>query len=543
LAEPIDRKAPSLRARLEAMERRGEVIASLIYGPQAMGPLDLDRDLDALAIISNFPQGLRYRFSKLNGGYLNALFVDKDLLELDVSKGALGDFLVDKLSMPYLPLSNPEYLREKEVEAKGRIVVEILEGLILEYGRLAEGLVLDRKYFPLARIKKRAGLLLQPGSTFAGSSKPAAGFFEGVLEGYDLAIGKLVGSGILRREGDLLSISEDFIGRILSKRPMARVVNLIEESGKALKAYIAHRRAGLVSPEFIAREMASKLREEYQARIEGGFEDPKRYGFFKTSRGLVSLAMEVDLTELIGGLRPGSEVTMRPLGGVLNDVFLVSAGPEKFVAKKFTDWQSFKWFAINLVAFGTKQFALSWKARLSNEYAMNRFFNENGIPVPKVLCLSLPKRTLIEEYLAGETLSDLVGRCSRLGAAGSEEEGAFERLGSWMARVHGAGACIGDAKPENLVSSDGEIYFLDLEQSSKGGDRAWDVAEFLYYTGHLIPFEGWFSRLVQAFLDGYRAHGDERILKRAGGLSYLKPFALWTPLPTLYGISKALKAG
>ncbi len=539
----MDPKASLIKERLEAMERAGEVIASFLYGQQAISPLDLDRDLDAVAIISDFPQGLRYRFSGLGNGYLNALFVDRELFELDASKGVLGDFLADKLSMPYLPLSNPEYLKEEEVKAKERIVLEILEGLILEYGRLAEGLLFDRRYFPLARIKKRAGLLPNLGSTFA-SFKPASKFFESVLDGYELAIGNLVKAGVLRYEGELLSISGDFIERTLSKRAMARVVNLMEEGSRALKAYIARSRAGLTSPEFILREMASKLREEHQARFEGDLEDPRKYGFLKTSKGLVSLAVELDVMELIGELRPGCKLAMEPLGGVLNDVFLVSAGQEKFVVKKFTEWQGFKWFAINLVAFGTRQFALSWKARLSNEYAMNRLFRERGIPVPDVICLSLPKRTLVEEYIMGETFSDLAKRCSKSGDAGPEEEGAFESLGRWMARIHGIGACLGDAKPENVViDPNGEIYFLDLEQSSKGGDAAWDVAEFLYYTGHLISFGKWFSHLVQAFLDGYKELGDEGVLRRAGGLSYLKTFALWTPPPTLYSISKALKGG
>jgi tRNA A-37 threonylcarbamoyl transferase component Bud32/predicted nucleotidyltransferase len=539
----MDPRASLIKERLEAMERKGEVMASFVYGSQAIGQLDPRSDIDAVAIISDFPQGLRYRFSglgDLGGGYLNALFVDRELFELDVSKGALGDFLADKLLMPYLPLSNPEYLRGEEIKAKERAILEILEGLILEYGRLAEGLLLDPRYFPLARSRRRAGLLPQPGSTFAGL-KSAGEFLEGVMGGYETAIENLVRAGILGREGGLLSISGDFIDRILSKRPMARIVNLIEEGGKALKAYIARGRAGLTSPEFILREMASKLREERQFRFEGDIEDPRKYGFLKTSEGLMSLAMEADAAELIEELRPGRELTVRPLGGILNDVFLISAGQERFVIKRFTDWQSFKWFAINLVAFGTRQFALGWKDRLSNEYAMNRFLNERGIPVPDIIRLSLSKRILVEEYIEGETISDLVKRCSRSGSAGPEEEGVFESLGRWMARIHGAEACIGDSKPENMVSSGGRVYFLDLEQSSKGGDMAWDVAEFLYYTGHLVSFGDWFPRLVQAFLSGYREIGDERVLKRAGGLSYLKPFALWTPLPTLYSISRALR--
>ena len=53
---------------------------------------------------------------------------------------------------------------------------------------------------------------------------------------------------------------------------------------------------------------------------------------------------------------------------------------------------------------------------------------------------------------------------------------------------------LGDTKPDNiLVKPDGSIYMIDFEQASQNhkGDKAWDIAVFLYYAGHYIyPING-----------------------------------------------------
>ena len=43
----------------------------------------------------------------------------------------------------------------------------------------------------------------------------------------------------------------------------------------------------------------------------------------------------------------------------------------------------------------------------------------------------------------------------------------------------------------------------DLEQAVERGDQAWDIAEFLYYTGKLSLREDGMRVVANAFLDGY----------------------------------------
>ena len=93
--------------------------------------------------------------------------------------------------------------------------------------------------------------------------------------------------------------------------------------------------------------------------------------------------------------------------------------------------------------------------------------------------------------------------------------------------------------------TDGQVYSLDLEQAKKSGDKAWDVAEFLYYSGHYVfpnvPSNG-FREYISAFIEGYRTEGNAAILKSSAGVRYSRVFSLWTPPLAVLEVSKALRA-
>ena len=68
---------------------------------------------------------------------------------------------------------------------------------------------------------------------------------------------------------------------------------------------------------------------------------------------------------------------VEPIGGMLNDVYLIDAhgkGIEtKVLAKRFKDWSGFKWFPLTLWSLGARPFAVSAQARLAKEYAISEF--------------------------------------------------------------------------------------------------------------------------------------------------------------------------
>jgi len=127
-----------------------------------------------------------------------------------------------------------------------------------------------------------------------------------------------------------------------------------------------------------------------------------------------------------------------------------------------------------------------------------------------------------------------------------EDLAVMERLGGKFAEMHALGIAIGDTKPENIViGKNGEAYLLDLEQSSRNGDKVWDVAEFLYYSGHYVqPFASTHSIevLTKAFVKGYlNAGGSSEIVKKMASPKYTKVFSVFTLPLVMIAISNVCR--
>jgi tRNA A-37 threonylcarbamoyl transferase component Bud32 len=341
-------------------------------------------------------------------------------------------------------------------------------------------------------------------------------------------------------------LEDSFVDRVLARKPVSRVINIVQEGRRTLQAYLAHGRAAYMTPDVITRELAHSVEQSLFSDVDTvNLEDPKRYLSFKTDTGEVSLGERFSIESFAAKFRPGAVVTVTPLGNVLNEVYLISAGDERLVAKKFTDWHSFKWFTLGLVSLGTRFFSVSGKARLENEYATNRLLSRRGVRVPEVLHISLPDRVLVERYIDGLSLAELAKKAAAAKSMSERDLGVASEAGKVMAKTHSAGVAMGDSKPENFQRAvDDSVYCLDLEQARKSGDKSWDIAEFLYYSGHYvfprIP-SGGFKEYVAAFIDGYKELGDKDTLKRAAGVKYGRVFSLWTPPLAIHEVVRALR--
>ena len=521
------------------------IIATCLYGSRIGGYAREDSDYDCLLILENYRDAVRYHYRKLDSFSAAILAVDKGLFELDVGKGGLGDFVAGRLMSPYLPTKSSEYLEAAEIQVKRRVVEEETEDLVLEYGELARGLEIRPEYFPLSRMKKRAKVYPPIRYSYANLFRNdlRERNMRTILQGYDKAIDLLTESKIVRRKNGSIILENDYIDRILSRKTMERVVNVVEQSRRALYSYLTHGTAGIVNIDIVAKELASKIRRELlYAPSSHELEDPKNHLFLSTSSGPVNLNERRSIYDVASKLRPDARVAVTPLASVLNEVYLVSAGEEKLVAKKFTDWHGFKWFTLNLVALGTKIFSLAGKTRLENEYGMNRFLSEKGIPVPNIIHVSIPDRMLFEQFIEGKQIVEIVKDSVMSSRLSSQQKKVIRDVGGSMARVHLLRVGIGDTKPENFVlGTDQKVYALDLEQAKKAGDAVWDIAEFLYYSGHYgVGASGGLHEFVESFVEGYGLVGDINSLRRASGLNYLKVFSFWTAPPIIREISQTL---
>jgi len=536
----------SLRALCREVAGRSVVAAACECGESFYSAQP--RGYDVLLIIGDYIDGLRYHTRKVNAEPVTILAADKSLVDLDVRKGAMGEFIVERLLTPYRALHNGELLQLIEVDAKERILREELTQLVLEYGEMARELLIQEEYLILARIRKRARIFLPAAKTCSLLLEPSVreANLRMMAPGYEDAISRLIDSGILRKEEAGYALEDSFVDRSLAGKSTAKVINVMEAGRRALQAYLAHGRAVYLTPDVLTKELASSLEQSLLSEVEGlALEDPKKYLLLKTGTGRVGLAERFSVESFASRFRPGTVVTVSPLGSVLNEVYLVTAGNERLVAKKFTEWHRFKWFTLGLVSLGTRLFSVSGKARLENEYAINRLLSRRGVHVPEIIHVSVPDRVLVERYVEGSSLVSLAKQAVSSRNMSERDLAVVSKVGAALAKIHSLGVVVGDSKPENFQrGSDNEVYSLDLEQAGKLGDKAWDVAEFLYYSGHYVfptvP-SGGFREYVNAFIQGYREKGDENVLKKAAGVRYGRVFSLWTPPLAIHEIARALK--
>lgn len=235
-------------------------------------------------------------------------------------------------------------------------------------------------------------------------------------------------------------------------------------------------------------------------------------------------------------------MSIRRMGSFVNDVFLVNVDGEKFVAKRYTNWISLKWLTLSLYGLGSVRFSISGRRRMEAEYAFNDLLARRGLRVPQILGADPKSRTILFAYVSGDGLSIVLARMAQLTQAGQREREAARGAGVLMATAHQLEAALGDTKPENfIVDRKGEVTLVDLEQARYQGDYSWDVAEFLFYSGHYwLPFNEVLSAYVEAFVKGYLEAGPSSVLHKAASPRYVRVFSVWTPPNILHNIRKKL---
>jgi tRNA A-37 threonylcarbamoyl transferase component Bud32 len=152
------------------------------------------------------------------------------------------------------------------------------------------------------------------------------------------------------------------------------------------------------------------------------------------------------------------------------------------------------------------------------------------------------------EYIEGENLSNAIKRIATSNSREKAEKdlNRIMRVGEILAQVHSLNVALGDTKPENIiVNPNDKIYLLDFEQASRDGDKAWDVAEFLYFSGHYLQplySNGKAESIARSFISGYlRGGGDANTIKKAGASKYTRVFSVFTMPSTIFAISNVCR--
>jgi hypothetical protein len=101
-------------------------------------------------------------------------------------------------------------------------------------------------------------------------------------------------------------------------------------------------------------------------------------------------------------------------------------------------------------------------------------------------------------------------------------------------------------EPDGGLTSDKKrrICLVDLEQcTDDGGNKTWDLAEFIYYSVRFTLKEERARRLVAKFVQGYLEDTeDQRIVEGVGALRYRAPFQAFIAPNVMSALRRDLEA-
>ncbi len=526
------------------------IIACAFYGSHVCGYVDDKSDVDALSVVESPKFRLRIQRKPINGVYASILTVDRKTFEKDIEEDWLGGIIAESIFTPYDPLANSEYLWTQEVKAKKRIVLELLENLVSEHPEMSHEILIKPEYFMFESMMRKASLFPPIAYLFlnilSGNSKERN--LERMMKGFKTALETVANEGCITRSAEQIVLTEDCIRTFQKKKPTIVDVFKAAQSGIIRNAQKVLPKIMLSFAENYRLDSSHLGNVNFPETLLFQLEDPEKYLFIPTPLGLVSLSEKATIEDFVRKNVPNAHtlrIDFRKLGGVLNTVYVLEFGRGKetreIVVKVFKDWFGLKWFPLALWALGTRSFTVLGKSRLEKEYAINKFLSSQGIRVPEIMYVSPKERLIFEEFVYGTNLTEIIKQTTSHKTAALDE--IMRQVGNEVAKVHCLDVALGDCKPENIIfTPDGEVCFLDLEQAERGGDQAWDVAEFLYYLGHhiLLSSAEVARTLAEGFIKGYlEAGGDIRNIEKARSPRYLKVFGLFTPPQHILAISAA----
>jgi Kae1-associated kinase Bud32 len=470
--------------------------------------------------------------------------IDQWIFERDIERGFLGEAIASKLVFPHLNIYGDGYLHKQEVALKKRLILELLENLTINFPELANRMQIRPQYFLyevlLNRIRVFPLLAYDASNVIAGLTINEAQS----LGSYNEALSQLEAEGKIHFFNGCVKISKTLIAQC--QDPKVRIVNLTKNAPRTLFTSffgVFPQLMNIVSQNIEAFLRTQKINFGKPPDPTYLFIDPQKYVFIQTSEGLISLSDKIDIKGfaqkmLLNG--QSQDINVEPIGGILNDVYLIDAhgkgGKTRAVAKRYKDWSGFKWFPLTLWSFGARSFSVSAQARLAKECAINELLRSEGFNVPKILHVSNAQRLVFMEFIDGEGLDEAVKRIANAERYKNVETelAKINKAGEILAKVHSHDIVLGDTKPENmLVKADDSIYLIDFEQAAQKGDKAWDVAVFLYFCGHYIqPLNNGKAKaesLAKAFISGYlKGGGDVDDIKKAGTSKYTRIFGIYT---------------
>jgi len=525
-----------------------QITAVCIYGPWVCGYADKKTDLNVLLVLDSFILRLNTYFATIDDVNVSVLTVNRADFERDVDKSRLGEFFAEKITVPYEPLKNEEYLRLQELKIKKRTILELLENLILEFPESSHEFLIKKEYFTYKAMMRRARVFHPLTYSFLNMTKGNLGQknMDTIMDGYLKALEELESENIIFRSDDYIKITQKHIDTVKKRKSMLPffLKSIQRRILPPLLSVFSESATSFIHDQRLFMKTNQKIKTD---GLVSRLEDPKKYVLLPTPLGPVSLSDKSGIEDVARRIIPDGEFSkmkVKNIGGVLNEVYLLTltknGEEQKFVVKQFLDWSNLKWLSLTLWSLGTTSFSVLGQSRLEKEYAINTFLHSKGFPVPKIFYISHQNRLIFEEFVEGEELVEPIKRIIAYNKT-AKDVALVKEVGRKIAQIHSLGVSLGDCKPENFIVTKDEIVLLDLEQATRDSNYTWDIAEFLYYSGHYSPplsSTNVVNIIARNFIEGYlEAGGKKETVKKAASVRYTKVFSVFTPPHVLLAIS------
>jgi tRNA A-37 threonylcarbamoyl transferase component Bud32 len=514
-----------IRKCLSKVAKGRTMIAACIYGSRVAGYDRPDSDIDLLIVLENYPYVVKYTYFRESNTKVSALAVDRQALLRDAQSAFLGEFVVGRLLHIYEPIANAEFLGMIEQTYKRRVILEEVRDILESTGVLGTEIIFPLEFIAFSKIKRRMSLYASAAYSYYKTYTTSERNIEFALEGYHRAVADIIAEDseiFAARQDGLLQISDK---RIFVEKGQTRLK--LTKRLREFSSYLVHTYAGRKIMHLAVNEAESKIRRRVRLMMKPpDFMLYPRRAYWRLPEGRLIVDGRNWLDDLARHLGSYSISKKRRLGNKNSrtTLYVLKHGSDeyKIAVKEVAKSKALKWAMVGLWNEPVKRFRMDPLVRLGSEYKAIRYMRSLGLSTPIIEAVVLDRRLLVTRFLDGITLADVIRDC--MGGKGGAS--LISKAGAEIAKIHNAGATLGNIKPKNVIVSENYLYFTDVDQFIlNAGDPAWDVAQFISWGLKSTRNSKMAATITKDFVEGYIRVGDpSNISQLAKSKRYIESF-------------------
>jgi tRNA A-37 threonylcarbamoyl transferase component Bud32/predicted nucleotidyltransferase len=521
-----------------------KMIATCIYGSRVAGYNRPDSDIDVLVVLENYPYVVKYSYFRESSTKVSALAVDREALLRDAQRAFLGEFVVGRLLHVYEPIVNAEFLAMIEQTYKRRVILEEVRDILESTGLLGTEIIFPLDFIAFSKIRRRMSLYASAAYSYYKTYTTSKRNIEFALEGYHKAVADIIAEDdqiFATRQDGLLQISDK---RIFLEKSRTRLK--LKKRLREFSSYFVHTYAGRKIMHFAVNEAESKIRRRVRPIMKPpDFMLFPRKVYWRLPEGRLIVNGRNWLDDLAGHAGSYSISRKTRLGNKNSrtTMYLIKHDSDeyKIAVKELAKSKTLKWTTVGPWSAPVKRFRMDPLFRLGSEYKAIRYIRSLGLRTPMIEAVVLDRRLLVTRFVEGITLADVIRDCCM---GGKDGVSLINEAGAEIAKIHSTGATLGNIKPKNIIVSEKDLYFTNVEQFIfQAGDPAWDIAQFISWGLKRTRNRKMAATITKEFVEGYMSVGDPSNISRlANSKQYIESFYPLRVPSIVHTIKKEMKA-